>query len=489
MSAWIGAALLVVGFTLLLRVLGLVKVGNDIMQIALDSLESLSSSRLSDDEKESVLQRNSIKLFGSFFKVIGGSAIALLLPVVLLWLLERAGFLSLSSVFSVAASPSFLLASGLALILLLFVGSRARSRRVREVNYSEVDRALHRVAFRTYGLQGRLAGVEDELFARDLSRCESDRPVFITALPRAGTTLLLECFSGVPEFAAHCYRDMPFVLIPCLWNTYSGIFQKDVELQERAHGDGMQIGPDSPEAFEEVLWTNFWQNHYQRDRIIPWGRESHEEFESFFRSHARKIVLLRSRDSAGFTTTRYVSKNNANIARIELLGRLFPDSTTVVPFRDPLQHAASLLQQHLNFLDIHEADDFALEYMRAIGHYDFGKSLRPIDFRGWLDKCSSADTGSIAFWLEYWIACYSYLVEEAPPAIHFIDFDALCDNPARGLSALAEVVGSSEPEALVSRACLIGKPRAKEIDTSALSRALQREAQVVYSRLKAASCN
>ena len=94
--------------------------------------------------------------------------------------------------------------------------------------------------------------------SKELASYSNERPVFITALPRAGTPLLLECFASVPEFASHCYRDMPFVPIPCLWNRFSSNFQQAMESQERAHGDGMQIIPDSPEALEEVSWKIFF---------------------------------------------------------------------------------------------------------------------------------------------------------------------------------------------------------------------------------------
>ena len=65
-------------------------------------------------------------------------------------------------------------------------------------------------------------------------------------------------------------------------------------------------------------------------------------------NHIKKIIALRS-GSAG-KSLRYISKNNLNIARLGYLLRLFPDARIVIPFRDPIQHAASLLKQHLNVI-------------------------------------------------------------------------------------------------------------------------------------------
>lgn len=86
------------------------------------------------------------------------------------------------------------------------------------------------------------------------------------------------------------------------------------------------------------------------------GRSNEENsyFKEFFQDHMRKIILLRRGEEP--SRARYISKNNGNIARIGLLYRLFPDSLVIVPFRNSLDHAVSLLQQQRNFLCIHAED-------------------------------------------------------------------------------------------------------------------------------------
>ena len=96
-------------------------------------------------------------------------------------------------------------------------------------------------------------------------------------------------------------------------------------------------------------------------------------------------------------TLRYLSKNNLNIARLAAPPESLRRGTILVPFRDPVQQAASMLRQHEWFLEIHEEDDFVREYMETIGHHEFGKGLKLIDFNGWLDGCSSNPEG-----LEFW---------------------------------------------------------------------------------------
>ena len=477
MSQWIGAVLLVVGFLILIQLLGVIKKSRNVVRIALHSLKIIGSSRLSDRQKESKLQKNSKRLFGLFFVLAFNSAIALLIPLGILWLGDLLGIISLSAVLATTVSPAFLIVSSVLAIAILYL--QPKSDRASN-SYSSLDQTLHQIAFNTYTAQITLAKLEDRLCSKRLANCKNERPVFITALPRAGTTLLLECCASSPEFAAHCYRDMPFVMIPWLWNRFSQAFQRQVQSTERAHGDGMQISPDSHEALEEVVWKSFWQPHYQRDRLIPWDYEQNRAFNEFFETHLRKIILLRRQNPS---ITRYVSKNNANIARIKLLRQLYPDSIIIVPFRNPLHHASSLLQQHLNFLEIHRSDRFACEYMQAIGHYDFGQNLRPIDFAGWYDRRTSPDAKSLSFWLEYWIASYQYLLENNVE-IHFFDYDELCRNPHLGLKNLAKILASSNPEALTLFAAQIRQPRSKQIDPSHLPVSLIQTANSIYAELK-----
>ncbi len=482
MSQWVGAIILVVGFVVLIQLLGVTKKSRNVVRIALHSMKIIGSSRLSDRQKESKLQKNSLRLFGLFFVLAFSGAIAILIPLGVLWLGDRLGLLSLYDVLATTVSPVFLIVSSIvAIAVLCFKPSKQRVDTAQTSSYSQLDRNLHSLAFNTYTAQITLADLEDRLFDRQLADCNNEKPVFITALPRAGTTLLLECCASSPEFAAHCYRDMPFVMIPCLWNRFSQTFQRTVASTERAHGDGMQISPDSHEALEEVVWKSFWQRHYHRDRLIPWDYEENEEFKQFFDSHLRKIIFLRRPNT--LDSARYVSKNNTNIARIKTLRQLYPNSTIIVPFRDPLHHASSLLQQHLNFLQIHSGDRFASEYMKAIGHYDFGQNLRPIDFDGWYDQRSSPDAKSLAFWLEYWIASYQHLLNNNAQQVNFFNYDKLCENPQIGLKSLAEILTSSNPEALISFASQIRHPRSREIDSRSLPTSLLKGANSIYAEL------
>jgi class 3 adenylate cyclase len=301
--------------------------------------------------------------------------------------------------------------------------------------YGAIDRLVHRLAFRGVHLQIAVSDIEDALFSNALRAIHIERPVFITSLARSGTTTLLQILCDTWSFAAHSYADMPFVLCPLLWHQLTKAFRRSDGARERAHGDGVLVNFDSPEAFEEIVWRAFWPKMYSGTRIRTWEAGlPDEDFVEFFVNHMRKIILLRRQSPQ---TPRYVSKNNANIARLRLIGTLFPDSTVVIPFRNPRDHAVSLLRQHANFSILQEHDTFARQYMQYVGHLEFGNLLTPIDFDGWLASHPNLDPRELPFWLQYWCAAFEYVLREPAPNLALLDYDGMCADPAASLRALA----------------------------------------------------
>ena len=237
----------------------------------------------------------------------------------------------------------------------------------------------------------------------------------------------------------------------------------------------------SPEALEEIVWKTFWRDHYKTDVIEPWRGIGDSDFADFFKSHIRKIVAIRyPDDSAG---RRYVSKNNLNIARLDALLEMFPGCIILIPFREPLQHAASLLNQHERFLAMHAKDRFVKHYMEGIGHYDFGENLRPINFDGWLKDYRQSDATDLSFWLEYWLASYRRILSAAGDYAHFLSFADLTERPSETLSALASITGLEDSSVLVRQANALRSPREHAIDISGLSPDRIQMAQTLHAEL------
>jgi sulfotransferase family protein len=306
-------------------------------------------------------------------------------------------------------------------------------------NYSRLDRLVHRLAFARRSVQLAAAELEESLFGRDLASVPLDRPIFVTSLPRAGTTVLLKALTRMPRVAAHTYRDMPFVMAPLIWSWMSGPFRKAERLGERAHGDGVTVGYNSPEAFEEAIWRTFWPEHYSDAGITLWrATDRNPEGEAFLARNMRKIILLRCGADAG--NGRYVSKNNANIARLPLLAQMFPDARIVVPIRAPLEHAASLRRQHLNFLAQHADAPFVRRYMEDIGHLEFGALHRPIAFPGFHELSQGLDPREIDYWLAYWIAAFEHIAT-LEPNLCLVSHEGLREAGPAALARLCERLG------------------------------------------------
>lgn len=354
-----------------------------------------------------------------------------------------------------------------------------------ENRYGLIDRLLHGFAFRFPGILSRIAAGEARRYKDELTAFQPGPPVLITGLPRSGTTILLELLAGMSPFAAHTYRDVPFVLCPMTCHRFQKA-DKAEAARERAHGDGILIDLDSPEAFEEMVWMRFFPKAYPGPCIQPWQRCDDEAFRKFYRGHRRRIIALRRRQDP--TRTRYVAKNNLLISRLTCIGEAVPDATILLPFRDPLQHAASLLRQHERFLAMHSGDPFARRYMAGIGHFDFGANLKPIDFGGWWSQRQREPDAprTLGFWIEYWIAAYQHVLQHvrthgAAGGIP-ICFEQL--NASADLGPLGAALQLEDGAALQARAPMLRAPSNRPVDADSVDRSLMESAQDTYRHLQ-----
>jgi hypothetical protein len=183
---------------------------------------------------------------------------------------------------------------------------------------------------------------------------------------------LLEELSKIPGVGTHRYRDFPFLMTPWFWNRFLDLFRVPQQAVERPHKDRIQITAESPEAFEEPIWQFFFP-HLHSDAALHRlaGDRRFDEFESFFKDHIRKILLVRRRQ-------RYLSKENYNVVRMEYLATVFPDARFIVPIRHPFTHVESLVRQHALFCDYARGDARVPHYLAAAGHYEFGPQRVPI---------------------------------------------------------------------------------------------------------------
>ncbi|WP_052249805.1 sulfotransferase [Tateyamaria sp. ANG-S1] len=469
-----------VAFIWVLRVLHAQQVAGGIVTTTQEALSVMMNSDIAEEEKEAQVQRASIKLLGGFFRITGIGIAAIGASVLVVWGGAALGFYTVEHAIAVAISWPFLLGSTLAAIALWIGLDKLRKTATdtldrAEVPYGPMDKALHDFAFASSDRQVRLGAFETKLYRRRIDLDTAQKPVFITSLPRAGTTIMLEGLATLPQFASATYQHMPFTLSPLLWGGFSRAFRKAGDKSERAHGDGIEVGMDSPEAFEEMLWMAFWPEHFEGDRIDLWAPEDrNHEFEAFFRTHMAKVVATKP------GAARYISKNNANIARLELLEQVFPDASIVVPIRNPRAQVKSLMTQHLRFAELHAREPFARRYMEGIGHFEFGEALRPIAFGA--PRADALGADHVDFWLRYWIDAYQHVLATAGPQTVFVDHDALCTEPGALLPELASAIGLQDPDDIATMAGILRAPRPAP-DLPKASPDLMRRAEILHAEL------
>ena len=99
--------------------------------------------------------------------------------------------------------------------------------------------------------------------------------------------------------------------------------------------------------------------------------------EEITQEYQKYILLILKR----YKKNIYLSKNNNNILRLSNIIKSFPNSKIIIPFRNPIQQAYSLLNQHKNFLNLQRSNSFINHYMSFLVHHEFGKDHRPFLFK------------------------------------------------------------------------------------------------------------
>lgn len=293
-----------------------------------------------------------------------------------------------------------------------------------------------------------MGNLETRALADEIAPVAVEAPIYVTGLARAGTTIALEILAAHPDVATHLYRDFPPVFTPYWWNWFVERSRKaPPAARERAHRDGIMITADSPEAREEVIWMAFFEALHDpaRSNLLD-ADTANPAFEAFYRDHIRKLLAARGK-------RRYLSKGNYNVTRIAYLHKLFPDARFVIPIRDPVWHIASLMKQHRLFRDGERGNARALDYMRRVGHFEFGLDLRPIN---------CADDGKVREiqalweagedvrgWARYWAMIYGHVAEvlDRDPTLReaamVLRYEDLCERPEETMRRMMEHCGLS----------------------------------------------
>ena len=335
--------------------------------------------------------------------------------------------------------------------------------------YGAGARLFHQIALSGRATPEMFFDIEKALHGRDCPDAANGAHVFVAGLARSGTTLLMRMLHDTGAFGSLTYRDMPLVMAPNLWRGMAGSIQKSMARRERAHGDGLEVDYDSPEALEEVFWRTFCGPAYIGDNELHPMAADDDVIEEF-RIYVGLILKRHSR-------ARYLSKNNNSILRLSSILKAFPKATILIPFRDPVDQALSLHRQHEHFKKIHADDAFSQRYMNWLVHHEFGGDHRRFVFEK--DPPAFSDPGALSYWLDLWIDAYAYLLRQADALgeqLVFFSYERLIKEPERMRSILFNRLGLEPSAALEVRSATN-----KDNDPPALSRL--NEAQALYQAM------
>tara|TARA_B100000315_G_scaffold213873_1_gene212053 strand:- start:615 stop:1676 length:1062 start_codon:yes stop_codon:yes gene_type:complete len=261
------------------------------------------------------------------------------------------------------------------------------------------------------------------------------KPIFVTGLARSGSTIITHILNCHSDLGSYQYKDLPYIEIPYLWSFFNKIFYFGLKDKKRIHGDGLFIGPNSPDPFEEIIWKKNLKNNYLKPTSQFLSKKFlNKKLEKELKENINKILYVRG------SKKRYLSKGNYNITRLEYIIKLFPNAKIIVCIRSPKEQAISLTKVHKKFLDLSKTNKYLEKQLDILGHYEFGPNRRAVyinenNFKQIQRYWRKRD--DISGYLLQWSGIYKLIVEKyllnknISSNIHIVDNNMLINKPEK----------------------------------------------------------
>lgn len=310
----------------------------------------------------------------------------------------------------------------------------------RREDYSSIDRFLHYLFLGCSPITRMLLDLEIWIHKKKIRSSRSVQNVYISGLPRSGSTSLMQYLGQISNFRSLSYLNLPFLLMPVTGLRQVSKSQKNEK--ERAHEDGMKHSLESYEALEEPFWLHFAGADYvKEDRLCR-----HAIPDSIYEKYSAFRTLV---SESGV----YLSKNNNHLLRADSLHEHdFKNGTqtrTIIPFRNPYDQARSLLRQHKRLSDLQSSDEFTLDYTDMLVHHEFGLHAKvPMLNSESSELIRGGDRDSIEYWLELWCQFYhaAWTRYGSVDGFCFFCYDRYLENPRESLNRLLCFLEISESQ-------------------------------------------
>ena len=96
----------------------------------------------------------------------------------------------------------------------------------------------------------------------------------------------------------------------------------------------------------------------------------------------------------------------------------------LIPFRNSMQHAFSLLRQHRRVVDLRAKNKFTLSSMTWLGHHEFGLDHQPYQF--YRKASAQYSNHDLDYWLQLWCQTYAWLEYAKSDTAVFVCYEDLC---------------------------------------------------------------
>jgi hypothetical protein len=263
------------------------------------------------------------------------------------------------------------------------------------------------------------------------------KPIFISGLPRSGTTLITSIINQHIKVGSYNYKDLPFHRIPITWNKINKFYYSKVKDKKRFHGDQLNVGLDSPDAFEELIWSRYILDYHK----FGFSKYLNEEYknlklENDLIQNIQKILYLRNAD-------RYLSKGNYNIFRLKYIKKIFNNAKFIICFRNPYDTVQSLVSINHKFNELEYGIKNFSEHLYELCHFEFGKKRHPLffnenNFQKIINAWEKNDnfTGYLLQWIELYEFVLKNYLEDSNIKIFLLNFDKLIKQKDEGINKI-----------------------------------------------------
>ena len=248
-------------------------------------------------------------------------------------------------------------------------------------------------------------------------------------MPRSGTTILTHILSKYYEVGTYNYSDLPFLKIPYFWSKINKLYYLKNKKISRPHGDDLNIDISSPDAFEELIWSENLENYYLNG-FFKYLDENYDNkiFQKEFIRNINKILIVRKKKV-------YLSKGNYNIFRIRYIKKILTQSNFIICIRNPYDVVKSSIRTHENFIKENKINKYFGDEMKELCHFEFGNTRVKIGKEK--NNLNEHD-----YYLSQWNEIHNlinskYLELEN---IHLFDFDKFLMDPINSIQKLSKVI-------------------------------------------------